>query len=298
MSILQLWLGLTVIILAGMGMHSTGWFAGKEDGKYHLNLRSRTKAADGSFKVEEKKVVWEPQKTAFIICDMWDDHWCKSAAERVGQLAGPMNEMIKGVRAQGSLIIHAPSSVTSFYDDTPQRKKAQLAKFAKTPKPLSTSERWGTTWCWPDESREKDLPIDDSDMGCDCAVKCEIRDAWTRQIATIGIAPEDAITDSGQETFNLLAQHGIENVVLLGVHLNMCVLGRPFGIRQMVQQGKNVVLMRDMTDTMYNPEMEPKVSHYEGTRLVIEHVEKYWCPSFTSTDLTGKPAFSFKQGMK
>ena len=34
----------------------------------------------------------------------------------------------------------------------------------------------------------------------------------------------------------------------------MCVLGRPFGIRQMVHLGKNVALMRDMTDTMYNPE--------------------------------------------
>ena len=39
----------------------------------------------------------------------------------------------------------------------------------------------------------------------------------------------------------------------LGVHTNMCVLGRPFGLRQMAKNGKNVVLMRDMTDTMYNP---------------------------------------------
>lgn len=281
------------MLLAGTGIISTSWLGQKEDGKYHLNLRSQHQLPDGSFEVEEKEVSWEPQRTAFIICDMWDDHWCKSAAARVGELAGPMNEMIKEVRAQGSLIIHAPSSVTSFYKDTPQREKAQKAPFTLTPQPLSTSERWGTTWCWLDETRENALPIDDSDMGCDCAVKCEIRDAWTRQIATLEIAPEDAITDDGQETFNLLAQHGIENVVLLGVHLNMCVLGRPFGIRQMVQQGKNVVLMRDMTDTMYNPEMEPQVTHEEGTQLVVEHVEKYWCPSFASTDLTGKPAFSF-----
>ena len=27
---------------------------------------------------------------------------------------------------------------------------------------------------------------------------------------------------------------------------------------------------------------------------MVEHVEKYWCPSFTSTDLTGKPAFRFR----
>jgi nicotinamidase-related amidase len=92
----------------------------------------------------------------------------------------------------------------------------------------------------------------------------------------------------------LLQARGIDNVILCGVHLNMCVLGRPFGIRQMVRLGKNVVLMRDMTDTMYNPEKPPKVSHFAGTDLVVEHVEKYWCPSITSTDLTGKPAFKFK----
>ena len=75
----------------------------------------------------------------------------------------------------------------------------------------------------------------------------------------------------------------------------MCVLGRPFAIRQMVKVGKNVALMRDMTDTMYNPERPPGVSHFDGTDLVIEHVEKYWCPSFTSSDITGKPQFRFQE---
>ena len=30
----------------------------------------------------------------------------------------------------------------------------------------------------------------------------------------------------------------IENVIILGVHLNMCVLGRPFAIRQMVYHAR------------------------------------------------------------
>jgi nicotinamidase-related amidase len=260
----------------------------------HLTLRSRTKGDGDTFTLVEKKAEWEPKKTALIICDMWDDHWCKSAAGRVAEMAGPLNEAVKAARSRGVLIIHAPSTVTNFYKDSPQRKLAREAPFAKTPVPLSTDERWGTAWCWPDKKREPALPIDDSDMGCDCAVKCKIRDAWKRQIATIEIMDGDAITDNGQETWNLLAARGIDNVILCGVHLNMCVLGRPFGIRQLVRLGKNVALMRDMTDTMYNHEMAPKVSHFAGTELVVEHVEKYWCPSFTSSDLTGKPAFRFK----
>ena len=48
---------------------------------------------------------------------------------------------------------------------------------------------------------------------------------WTRQIKTIEIMKGDAITDNGQETWNLLAERKIENVILCGVHLNMCVFG-------------------------------------------------------------------------
>jgi nicotinamidase-related amidase len=260
-----------------------------------VHLRSRGK--DGA--VLEKDARWDATKTALIICDMWDDHWCKSAARRVAELAGPLNETVKAARARGVFIIHAPSSVTQFYNDTPQRKRAQSAPFVKTPVPLAAAERWGTNWCWPDPKHEHVLPIDDSDMGCSCTgPKCTVREAWTRQIATIELAPEDALTDNGQETWNLLAQRGIEHVILCGVHLNMCVLGRPFGIRQMVYLGKDVALLRDLTDTMYNPERPPGVSHFDGNDLVIAHVEKFWCPSMLSTDLTGRPAFRFKEDQR
>jgi nicotinamidase-related amidase len=261
----------------------------------NLNLRSRVQK-DGQWLLSEKRVTWEPKKTALIICDMWDDHWCKSAARRVVELGGPMNDFVKQARQRGVLIIHGPSSVTSFYKDTPQRRRAQAAPSVKTPVPLATTERWGTTWCWTDSRHEGVLPIDDSDMGCSCTgTKCTIREAWTRQIASIEIVPEDAITDHGQETWNLLSQRGIENVMICGVHLNMCVLGRPFAIRQQVYLGKNVALVRDLTDTMYNPDRPPGVDHFTGTDLVIEHVEKHWCPSFRSSDITGKSAFRFKE---
>jgi nicotinamidase-related amidase len=270
-----------------------------DDGVLHLTFRGRESAqadAKNGPGVKETKADWAPKKTALIICDMWDDHWCKSAARRVAEMAGPLNDVVKQARARGVFIIHAPSTCTGFYKDTPQRKRAQDAPFAPTPVPLITAERWGTAWAWPDAKHEGVLPIDDSDMGCSCeGQKCVIREAWKREIATLEIGQEDAITDNGQETWNLLQQHGIENVILCGVHLNMCVLGRPFAIRQMVRLGKNVALMRDMTDTMYNPERPPGVSHFEGTDLVVAHVERFWCPSFTSSDITGQPSFRFKE---
>lgn len=260
-----------------------------------LHARWQEQSAASAQTEVRRELHWVPEKTALIVCDMWDDHWCRGAARRVTELAEPMNAVLKAARERGVFVIHAPSSTVNFYRDTPQRRLAQQAPFHRPPATLATSERWGTAWCWPDAQREPTLPIDDSDMGCDCAIPCPIREAWTRQIATLEIKEGDAITDNGQETFNLLAERGIENVVLLGVHLNMCVLGRPFGIRQMVHLGKNVVFMRDMTDTMYNSRMKPHVNHFAGTDLVAGHIERYWCPSITSVDFVGGKPFRFQE---
>jgi hypothetical protein len=73
--------------------------------------------------------------------------------------------------------------------------------------------------------------------------------------------------------------------MLTGVHTNMCVLGRSFGIRQMVMIGMNVVLVRDLTDGLYDPRKPPHVSHDAGVGLLVGHIEKYWCPTITSSDL-------------
>lgn len=261
-----------------------------------LTLHLRSLPKDPAAAAVEKTVAWDPKRTVLIVCDMWDHHWCRSAERRVAEMAGPLNAVVAEARRRGVFILHAPSTCTDFYEGTPQRQLARSAPFAKPPVPLATTERWGTAWCWTDPKRESVLPIDDSDMGCSCrGTKCEIRTPWTRQIATIEMAPGDAVTDNGQETYNLLAARGIDHVILCGVHLNMCVLGRPFAIRQMVALGKKVVLLRDLTDTMYNPERPPGVDHFTGTDLMIAHVERHWCPSCTSADLTGGTPFRFAE---
>jgi hypothetical protein len=51
--------------------------------------------------------------------------------------------------------------------------------------------------------------------------------------------------------------------------------------------------MRDMTDTMYDPTKWPYVSQYTGTRLIVEHIEKFVCPTITSVDFLGGEPFQF-----
>jgi hypothetical protein len=177
-----------------------------------------------------------------------------------------------------------------FYEGTPQRKRAQEAPVTTPPVPLQH-------WCKLDPTREGPLPIDDSDGGCDDEPQCKTFTAWRKEIPILEIANEDAVTDS-TEAYNLLQQRGIQNVIVMGVHANMCVLGRPFSIRQMVGEGKNVLLMRDMTDTMYNSRMKPFVSHFRGTDLIVQHIERYWCPSIVTVDFVGGTPFRFSRDLR
>ena len=211
-----------------------------------LHARSRVADAAGSYTVQEKELKWEPKKTAIIICDMWNEHWCRGATRRVGELAPVMNRTIAAARAKGVLIIHAPSSCMDTYKGYPGRAIAKNApKAANLPKDIAG-------WCTKIPSEEKGTyPIDQSDGGCDDGPTCPSGSPWKFQVAAIEIKDQDAISDSGVEIWNLLESRGITNVMLMGVHTNMCVLGRPFGLRQMAQHGKNVVLVRDHTDTMY-----------------------------------------------
>jgi nicotinamidase-related amidase len=214
----------------------------------------------------------DPKKTAVVVCDMWDDHWCKSAAARCGELAKKADPVLKACRDRGMTIVHAPSDCMTFYVDHPARKRMLAVKKVALPKEKEIT-------CPP-------LPIDDSDGGCDDDKPVKSFKAWTRQHAAIAIDPErDYVSDNGHEVYSMMKEKGITTLIVLGVHTNMCVLNRTFAIKQMVKWGVEVYLVRDLTDAMYNPKMRPNVSHERGTELVIEFIERYWCPTIESKQL-------------
>lgn len=275
---------------------------------FDVVLRDRVSSAKEptQYEVRQRKEQWEARKTAIIICDMWDLHHCKRAVERVREMAPRMNEVIARARSQGALIIHAPSECMAPYEKTPMRQRAKEAPRAgNLPADIGSG-------CRRIPAEEKGTyPIDQSDGGEDdgpaehAAWAAKLSDMgrnprapWKSQIDVLKMSDEDAVTDSGVEVWNLLEARAIEHIILLGVHTNMCVLGRPFGLRQLVKNGKKAVLMRDMTDTMYNPARPPRVSHFRGTELIIEHIEKYVCPTITSDQFLGGKSFRFKDDVE
>ncbi len=245
----------------------------------------------GQFHRVPSATSWQPAQTALILCDVWDSHHCVNAVRRVQEIAPRLDALATILRANGATIIHAPSDCMSFYASHPARKRSQaVVTAANLPKDIST-------WCDRIPSEEAfPYPIDQSDGGEDddpieheqWAQKLAIegrnpKAPWKQQIPVIQIdSGSDFISDSGNEIWNILEAKGITQVLLCGVHTNMCVLGRPFGLRQLASHGKNVCLLRDLTDTMYNPNAWPYVNHFSGTDLVIDHVERHVCPTVSS----------------
>ena len=237
-----------------------------------LNLRTRVETFKGSGRWDEVSVKrpFSPGETALLICDVWDTHWCLTAAERAGELAVRIDSLAKAARREGMQVVHSPSNTLDFYAGAAQRQRVADASVVDTPEPI--------------DLLDPPLPIDDSDGGCDTG-ECAQGRPWTRQHPAIEIAEGDAISDDGREVYSVLHGLGIKTLLFTGVHTNMCVLNRSFGIKQMTRWGVECVLVRDLTDTMYNPKRAPYVSHDEGTELVVEHIERHWCPTVTGMEL-------------
>lgn len=252
-----------------------------------FTVQKRVNSGKNSYSIVKEKQQWDPAKTAIIVCDMWDHHWCAGAERRVAELAPRMNEVLNIAREKGVLIVHSPSDCMKFYNEYPQRKAA--LKFAlptdkyEEGRNLLTSEK-DAVW-----------PIDQSNGGCNDTPRCAERYPWTKETALLEIADNDVITDSGNEMYRLFKSKGIDHVILMGVHTNMCIVSRPFGLRNMVNYGMKVALMRDLTDVMYDSRQAPYVNHFAGLGLMVEYIEKYIAPTVVSTDLTGKASFRFAE---
>jgi nicotinamidase-related amidase len=247
------------------------WLGAAGNAELRLTLRTRVEAFKGSGVWEEVRFqqAFPAPQTALLICDMWDKHWCIGATRRVDALVKKMAPVVDQARSRGILIVHSPSETMDFYKDAPQRRRMLELPVLQPPPNLDLSD--------------PPLPIDTSAGGCDTPEK--FYKAWTREHSGLRIAENDVISDKGTEIYNLFQQQGIKHLLVMGVHTNMCVLNRSFAIKQMTKWGIRCVLVRDLTDSMYDPKARPYVTHEQGTELVIQHIEKYWCPTVESGEL-------------
>jgi nicotinamidase-related amidase len=225
-------------------------------------------------------VVWPPSETAVLVVDMWVEHNCEPSAARIRSLAPLVDAFVSSLRDAGAMVIHAPSQGAHFYLSTPQREIMTAAPHSEPPFPLPHLFTVEAIF-----APEPPFPLAQGDGGCDAPdARGSVEEFSKQQIETIFIHPFDGISDDAQEIFNLFLARGIRRVVLTGVHVNECLIKRPFGARMLRALGFDVVIVRDLTDVFYDSRSAPYVSRSEAKRLALAHIERHICPTTTSAE--------------
>ncbi|MDR2027253.1 MAG: isochorismatase family protein [Prevotellaceae bacterium] len=255
---------------------------GYMDTDLRISMQERVPPGQGSDSdacmVINRIETWKPSETALIICDMRDKHCCDSSNARFGKLAVALNRVVEEARRKGVKIVHAPSGCMDYYKNCPQRRKAKKYRNVKL-SALANGDRL------PSEENAV-CPVAQPDKGCE-SKECKLHKTWTKQTEALSIEKDDLISDSGAELGAYFKKKGIKNVILTGVDTDMSIMTHSFGLRAMKRMGMNVVLMRDMTGMMHNPEKAHSVDHCSGSGPMLEYIETYVCPSIVSADFTG-----------
>ena len=246
-----------------------------DPGFFQLHFRQQQFTLDdrgyNMWKIRERIQTCPAHRSAILLCDVWDNHPFRGAVERLEAMIPRMNAVVAAARQKGAIIIHAPSDTMGYYANSPARERILSLPPIDPPPDL--------------EHDDPPLPFEAKENRSDTG-ETEGKRNWKRQNPGIEIDEDlDVISDNGEEVYSFLKHRGIEWLLIMGVHTTMCILHRSFAVKQMVRWGVQVALIRDLTDSIYNPALPPYVSHEEGTQLAVGFIEKFWCPSLHSDDL-------------
>ena len=221
-----------------------------------LTLQTRDPAT-GCIQLTTEKV--DPKQVGVIAVDVWNFHWCKTATMRVDAIVPRMNRALEAARALGMKVMLCPSDVVDNYVGYPQRE----AVFAlpKYPVPVVVN-----VTC---------PPVPDAG-GCACGrERCAGNFGWDGMHPALRIGEADLMPDTQAEVYAICKQYGLTHLIYVGFHTQVCLLGKPMGLKAMKSAGLHCVLARDMTDA--HPGYDPARNFTPdlNTEQVVEHFEKH-----------------------
>ena len=229
-----------------------------------LQLQSR-EPATGQVRVTPTQL--DPSRLGVVVVDIWNWHWCKTAAARVGSFVPRLNHCLHALRGLGAQVFLCPTDVVDAYVGTPQREKALGIDLLPLPAALST-----------------DCPRPPNGPGCACIERCRGNYGWNAMHPGLDIGQHDLMPNSRQALYTLAKQRDITHLLYLGVHTQVCLLGKDIGLRNMKALGFECILGRDLTDS--HPDYDPTrgIDPDDLTARTVAHFERYLCSTVNLGD--------------
>ena len=214
----------------------------------------------------------DPRHVGVIAVDVWNYHWCKTATMRVDAIVPRINQALDGARALGMTVMLCPSDVVDNYVGFPQRETVLAMPLLPVPKVLDV-----------------ECPPAPDAGGCACgSERCLVNYGWDGMHPALRIGAEDLLPDSQAEVYTICRQHGLTHLIYAGFHTQVCLLGKPMGLKSMKSAGLRCFLARDLTDA--HPGYDPARNFTPdlNTAQVIEHFEKHLAPTLNFQDEMAK----------
>ena len=225
-----------------------------------LTLQTRDPAT-GKIVLTPERV--DPKRVGVIAVDVWNFHWCKTATMRVDAIVPRMNRALDAARALGMTVMLCPSDVVDNYVGYPQREVVFALPKVPVPSVVNVT-------C---------PPVPDAG-GCACGrERCAVNYGWDGMHPALHIGKADLMPDTQAEVYAICAKHGLTHLIYVGFHTQVCLLGKPMGLKAMKSAGLRCVLARDMTDA--HPGYDPSRNFTPdlNTEQVVEHFEKHLSPT-------------------
>lgn len=200
----------------------------------------------------------DPKRSAVVIIDPWNHHWCMTAAARVGALVPRWNRALAGFRRLGMTVIWAPTEAASQYAGWPQRERAAALARIAVPR-----------------ERAVEIPFTVKRGPCMCGpgIACPVHYGLSAIHPGLTIVDDDYIVSGSAEVYSLVKERHIAHVLFMGLHTNLCLAGRPEGIGTMRAAGVSCIVCRDMDDafTHYVPGRHTPDDGSQQANLDLEH---------------------------
>jgi len=207
--------------------------------------------------------VVDSSRVGVVAVDIWNYHWCKTATMRVDAFVPRLNKALAAARDLGMPVFLCPSDVVDNYVGFPQRERVFNLPALTVPAAVDVT-------C---------PPVPDAG-GCACgAERCGGNYGWDGMHPDLVIGPDDWMPDTQAEVYALCQKYGLTHLLYVGFHTQVCLLGKPMGLRAMKSAGLKCMLARDMTDA--HPGYDPARGFTPdlNTEQVVAHFEKHLAPT-------------------
>jgi len=230
-----------------------------------LTLRARD-TNSGRIVLATERV--DPTRIGVIAVDVWNFHWCKTATMRVDAIVPRLNQALEAARTLGMTVMLCPSDVVDNYVGYPQRQTVLALPEVSVPALVDVT-----------------CPEPPDAGGCACGrERCAVNYGWDAMHPGLRIGEHDLMPDTQSEVFGICQQRGLTHLIYVGFHTQVCLLGKPMGLKAMKSAGLRCILARDMTDA--HPGYDPSRGFTPdlNTEQVVEHFERHLAPTIHFAD--------------